>query len=99
MSLSVTKEAFLSDPKNKQQYIDSLGARLTNQGCHVFHDQTDAYQFIVQKAIESAESMDTVLIGDDTDLLVLLLHLMPPHSKNIFLPWTARKIQKDECGT
>ena len=70
MSLSVTKEAFLSDPKNKQQFIDSLGARLTNQGCYVFHDQADAYQFIVQKAIESAKSMDTVLIGDDTDLLV-----------------------------
>ena len=71
MSLSVTKEAFLSDPKNKQQFIDFLGARLTSQGCHVFHDQADADLFIVQKAIESA----------DTDLLILLLHHMPPHSK------------------
>ena len=84
MNLTVTKEAFLSDPKNKQQFINFLGTRLTNQGCHVFHDQADADLFIVQKAIESASSMDTVLIGDDTDLLVLLLHHMPPHSKDIF---------------
>ena len=71
MSLSVTKEAFLSDTKNKQQFIDFLGTRLTNQGCRVFHDQADADLFIVQKAIESA----------DTDLLILLLYHMPPHSK------------------
>ena len=71
MSLSVTKEAFLSDPKNKQQFINFLGTKLTNQGSHVFHDQADADLFIVQKAIESAESMDTVFIGDDTDLLIV----------------------------
>ena len=56
MSLSITKEACLSDPKNKQQFIDFLGARFTSQGCHVFHDQADVDLFIVQMAIESAES-------------------------------------------
>ena len=94
MSLSVTKEAFLSDPKNKQQFIDFLGTKLTNQGSHVFHDQADADLFIVQKAIESAESMDTVFIGDDTDLLVVLLHHMPPHSKNIFFASDCKKNTK-----
>ena len=83
MNLTVTKEAFLSDPKNKQ-FIDFLGTKLTNQGCQVFYDQTDADLLIVQKAIESASSMDTVLIGDDTDLLVLLLHHLPQYGKDIF---------------
>ena len=45
MSLSATQEAFLSDPKNKQQFIDFLGTKLINQGCHVFHDQADADLF------------------------------------------------------
>ena len=54
MNLTVTKEAFLSDPKNKQRFIDFLGAKLTNQGCQVFYDQADADLLIVQKTIESA---------------------------------------------
>ena len=36
MNLTVTKEVFLSDSKNKQQFIDFLGTILTNQGCQVF---------------------------------------------------------------
>ena len=43
MNLTVTKEAFLSDPKNKQRFIDFLGAKLTNQGFQVFYDQAGAY--------------------------------------------------------
>ena len=76
MNLTVTKEAFLSDPKNKQ-FIDFLGTKLTNQGCQVFNDQADADLLIVQETIKSASSMDTILIGDDTNLLVLLLHHLP----------------------
>ena len=42
MILTVTKEVFLSDSKNKQQFIDFLGTILTNQGCQVFYDKADA---------------------------------------------------------
>ena len=99
MNLTVTKEVFLSDSKNKQQFIDFLGTKLTNQGCQVFYDKADADLLIVQKAIESASSMDTVLIGDDTDLLVLLLHHLPQHGKDIFFASDCKKKEKDECGT
>ena len=68
----------------KQTAIHFLGARLTSQGCRVFHDQADADLFIVQKAFESA----------DTDLLILLLHHMPPHSKNIFFASDCKKNTK-----
>ena len=93
MNLTVTKEAFLGDPKNKR-FIDFLGAKLTNQGCQVFYDQADADLLIVQKAIESASSMDTVLIGDDTDLLVLLLHHLPKYGKHIFSTLDRKKNTK-----
>ena len=83
MNLTVTKEVFLSDSKNKQQFIDFLGTKLTNQGCQDFYDEADADLLIVQKAIESASSMDTVLIGDDTDLLVLLLHHLPQYGNSL----------------
>ena len=94
MNLTVTKEAFLSDPKNKQRFIDFLGAKLTNQGCQVFYDQADADILIVQKTIESASPMDTVLIGDDTDLLVLLFHHLPQHGKDIFFASDCKKNTK-----
>ena len=39
------------------------------------------------KTIESAENIDTVLIGEDTDLLVLLLyHAKCEHKKIFFMP-------------
>ena len=50
----------------------------------MFHDSADADLLIVQKAVESASSMETVLVGDDTDLLVLLIHHVPLESKDIF---------------
>ena len=34
----------------------------------------DADVMIAKTAVETSRSMDTVLIGDDTDMLVLLLH-------------------------
>ena len=38
-------------------------------------------------AIEAAETRNTVLVGDDTDLLVLLLHhLLPIENKIYFAP-------------
>ena len=38
-------------------------------------------------AIEAAETRNTVLVGDDTDLLVLLLHhLLPLENKIYFAP-------------
>ena len=94
MNLTVTKEAFLCDPKNKQRFIDFLGTKLTNQGCQVFYDQADADLLIVQKTIESASSMDTVLIGDDTDLLVLLLHHLPQQNKDVFFASDRKKNTK-----
>ena len=85
MNLTITKDAFLSNHTNKQHFIQLLGEKLTNQGCKVFHDKGDADLLIVKKAIQSAASMDTVLVGDDTDLLVLLIsHTSLDASHDIF---------------
>ena len=57
-------------------------------------------------AIEAAETRNTVLVGDDTDLLVLLLHhLLPLENKIYFAPepkknatgrvWDIKQIQSD----
>ena len=74
MNLAVTKEVFLSNKENKQRFIIMLGEELSKSGCTVFHDTGDADCLIVKKAIAAAAENKVVLVGDDTDLLVLLLH-------------------------
>ena len=68
------KELFLSNYKNKQQFLKMLGVHLSKAGCTIHHARGDADCLIVQKAIESAQVKPTVLVADDTDLLCLLLH-------------------------
>lgn len=77
MCLTVNKDIFLNNTMNKQNFIKHLGDSLQLVGCEVFHAPSDADVLIAEKAIESADTQDTALVGDDTDLLVLLLH----HSK------------------
>lgn len=61
-----------------------LGDQLEKTGCKVYHAPGDADLLIVQKAVESATKLDTVLVGDDTDLLVLLCFHARLDSHNIF---------------
>ena len=84
MTLTSMKELFLSNKLNKQKFVHMLGAELEKYNCQVFHDTADADYTIAIKAAESAESIDTGFVGNDTDLLVLLLHHANHESKEIF---------------
>ena len=42
--------------------------------CQVYHSTADADLLIVNKAVESSRIMADVLVGDDTDLLILLCY-------------------------
>ena len=84
----------MNAPQNKQYFIELLGEVLQEAGCEVFLAQADADVLIVQKAIESANSKDTVLVGDDVDLLVLLLYHLTSASYNLFLAPELKKNAK-----
>ena len=66
------KEMFLSNTKNKQNFICLLGDFLTEKGIKIKHADADADLLIVMTAVESANECETHLVGEDTDLLVLL---------------------------
>lgn len=70
----LTKEVFVSNPKNKDSFIHLLGSHLTEAKHKVLYAPADADVLIAKTAIESAQSVNTVVVGDDTDLLVLLIH-------------------------
>lgn len=74
MSITLKKDNFLSNPKNKQRFLMMLSQALQNAGCVTYHSDGDADLLIVKTAVESARTKTTVLVGDDTDLLVLLCY-------------------------
>jgi len=74
--MNVKKEAFLSN-KNKQSFIIQLSAFLRQKGDPIIHARDDADELMVQTASQSVSIVNTVVIGDDTDLLILLYHHMP----------------------
>ena len=94
MVLCVSKDIFLSNSVNKQNFIQQLGNNLQAAGCEVFHASSDADVLIAQKAIEMANEQNTVLVGDDTDLLVLLLHYSITTSKDLFFAPEPKKNAK-----
>ncbi|KAK3735524.1 hypothetical protein QZH41_001205 [Actinostola sp. cb2023] len=78
MRITMKKDHFLSNVKNKQQFINMLSQFLQKIGCETYHAQGDADVLIVKTDVESARTRSTVLVGDDTDILVLLCHYTSP---------------------
>ncbi|CAM1331124.1 Uncharacterised protein r2_g4015 [Pycnogonum litorale] len=76
MQVTMKKEQLLANKTNKQRFINILSTKQRAQNCQTHHAAGDADLIIVQKAVESAATTDTVLIGDDTDLLILLILLI-----------------------
>ena len=68
MVLDIKKERFLSNKKNKRKFLNLLKRKLLEQGYDVHSAEEDADLLIVLTAVELAENLYTVLIGDDTDL-------------------------------
>ena len=72
MKVTLKKDNFLANPKNKQRFINMLSRFLQEDNCPTYHTEGDADVLIVKTAVESARERNTVLVGDNTDLLVLL---------------------------
>ena len=72
MVCPLKREDFLANKTNKQRFINLLSDHFEQHGTEVLHAEADADVLMVQTTIASADRKNTVLIGDDTDLLVLL---------------------------
>ena len=58
---------------------------LERDGCSIDHATHNADVLIVQTAVGSAQAKDSVLIGDDTDVLILLLHHVEMDAHELFM--------------
>ena len=72
MPLKTKKEHFLSNYENKQRFIDMLSSKLQEHGVKTRHAKSNADLLIVQTAVDLAANCETMVVGDHTDLLVLL---------------------------
>ena len=69
-----------------------LSRYLQQANCQVYYSTADADLLTVNKAVESSRTMDTVLVGDDTDLLILLCHHAELHAFDLFFQPEPREI-------
>ncbi|KAG1678576.1 hypothetical protein GQR58_013380 [Nymphon striatum] len=84
MVCNMKKDDFLANQTNKQRFINLLSDDLQRKHNDVLHARADADVLIVETAIAWANTKDTVVVGDDTDLLVLLCSRAGPTSHNLF---------------
>jgi hypothetical protein len=83
-ALQVEKDVF-GNTKNKQMFIELRVAKFTENNCTVRHAQGAADRLIVLTAVECTKTSQVVVIGEDTDLLVLLCYFAEPKSKSLIL--------------
>ena len=91
------KDEFLSNMINKQRFIHLLASSLDKSGCHVEHARADADLLIAQNAIVAAHSdpaKPTVVVADDTDILVLLCWHASTSTPSIYFRPEPRQVQK-----
>ena len=95
----VTKKTFFANKINHQNFIVALIKFLTQHGIKCNHASGDADLALVLDAIETAASFDTIVQGEDTDLLVLLLNLTTSDLKPITLKPHQRRASKKKAKT
>ena len=61
-----------------------LSSKLEKAGSTAIHAKSDTDTLIVKSAVDSAQACPTVVIGDDTDLLVLLIYHVNQNSRDVF---------------
>ena len=96
MVFTSNKDLLLSNKSNKQHFINLLGDELQSIGCTMEHAKADPDVSIVLKAVESAKSSSTVVVGYDTDLLILLIYYYADMDSHDFC-FILHTRAKEEC--
>jgi len=94
MTMNMKKEMFLGNSTNKQRFIHMLSDQIQANGIQTYHAEGDADLLIATTAVKYALTTPTVVIGDDTDLLILLCYHANVESHPIYLKPEIRKTMK-----
>ena len=72
--LDIDKSVYLTNYKNKQSFINHLRTELEKDGINTRASSDDADRDVVCLAIDKLQYSDVTVYGDDSDLIVLILH-------------------------
>lgn len=77
---------FLANPQNKKRLIEAVKTKTTEEDMNVVSTEKDADTIIVDQARRYVlHNNTTVIVGTDTDILVLLVALAPQSEATIFI--------------
>ena len=88
-------EDFFVSWQNKADTIALISTALTERGCHLIQSPGDANVDIVKATVERPRLCTTTLVGEDTDLLILLLHYSRRDNEAIYFRSDANKQSKE----
>ena len=91
VKLTMSKDVFLSNVANKQNMLSHY---LQLAECLTEHAEEDADLLIAQTAVQSAATKNTVLVADDTDLVILLCYYADPDGFDLFMQFSTRGTTK-----
>ncbi|KAL5022362.1 hypothetical protein ScPMuIL_001517 [Solemya velum] len=83
MPLKSKKEQFLANIENKQQFINLLSEKMNEKGIRTVSAEGDADVLIAETGVKCSDEGLTYVIGEDTDVLVLLCHYSKDDSKGL----------------
>ncbi|GBM81066.1 hypothetical protein AVEN_100534-1 [Araneus ventricosus] len=106
MTVTAQLEHFLANGRNKTRLIQLLRQKMTSKGIETRVAKGDADTYIVRCGLEKAISHPTVaIIGEDVDLIMILIALAPAESDTYFMKpgkgkveakiFSTRKLQKE----
>ena len=98
VGVKCTQSEFLSNAHNKSQFIAALSKVLLQRGITVLQAPADADVLIVKTAVILADELGSskvAIVGEDTDLLVLLISLAQQNCE-IFLLKPGKRSGKDK---
>ena len=94
MPCKTKKELFMSNSHNKQAFINILCEKLNEYDIRYKNAVDDADLLIAQTAVDCALSSEVIVIGEDTDLLVLLIHHVNQQCKRVIFKSDKMAINK-----
>ena len=81
---SKKRRNFVKSREQTLSFINLLGSHLIDKGCTVTHAPDDTDVLIALTAVNEARSATTKVIGEDTDVLVLLCYHADDSAYNIY---------------
>lgn len=85
MHVPMNQEKFLANRRNKHRFISMLLQKLATANIAAKQARDDADVLIIETALEISHANTAVVVGEDVDLLVLLIARASSHQRFFFL--------------